>query len=127
LWAEHYGKDLSLPHKAQFIKQERGDTEGQIHPVSPSGSFLNFPWVDFLVVAIGTFIVLELLQGKSSNPDQIPFLYDIISEETELMKDSGGLGGIVVYKLNLLPIMLISAGVLLLSGSIFYSYYQGHP
>lgn len=123
LWSEFYGKDLSLPIKTQYIKQERGDIEGQIHPESPSGSYLNFPWVDFLVVSIGTFIVLEWLHGNSNEPLVLPFLYDIKSTESalplELLEDKG--------RSNILAIALITAGALLLSGSIFLSYYQGHP
>jgi len=123
LWAEFYGKDLSLPPKIQHIKQERGDTEGQIHPESPSGSYLNFPWVDFLVVAIGTFLVLELLHGKSDSLGSLPFHYDILSHETikplELLDVEG--------HSNILAIALFTAGALLLSGSIFLSYYHGHP
>jgi len=75
-------------------------------------------------VAIGTFLVLELLHGKPSDSvGSIPFLYDIISVESELPIELQG----ERENSNLIAIFLISAGALLLSGSIFLSYYHGHP
>lgn len=74
-------------------------------------------------MAIGTFIVLELLHGKSENLSSLPFHYDILSHETikplELLD--------VEKHGNILAIALFTAGALLLSGSIFLSYYHGHP
>jgi hypothetical protein len=102
---------------------ERGDPEGSVTYQSPSGSYLNFPWVDFLVVAIGTFLMLQYLHGDSSSTTVIPFSYDILSHEGALPLEEGD----VVKAGNLLATLLMTAGVLLLSGSIFLSYYHGHP
>jgi hypothetical protein len=128
LWSEFYGKDLSLPVKAQRPKIERGDNiEGLVNHPSPSGSILNFPWVDFIVISVLTFLILEYLYGNSSSGYLVsPFLYDIISEETET--NTLEISRVVNQtSVNWLAIGLLSAGALLLSGSIFLSYYHGHP
>jgi hypothetical protein len=66
-------------------KIERGDNlEGLVNHPSPSGSILNFPWVDFIVISVLTFLILEYLYGSPSSGYLVsPFIYDIISEETE--------------------------------------------
>jgi len=128
LWSEFYGKDLSLPVKSQKPKIERGDNlEGLVHHPSPSGSILNFPWVDFIVISTLTFLILEYLYGSPSSGYLVsPFVYDIISEETETntLEISRVVNSVAV---NWLAIGLMSAGAILLSGSIILSYYHGHP
>jgi len=62
---------------------ERGDLEGLVHHSSSSGSMINFPWVDFLVISILTFLILEYIYGAGTG-SQAPFFYDIVSSETEL-------------------------------------------
>jgi len=128
LWSEFYGKDLSLPVKSQKPKIERGDNlEELVHHPSPSGSILNFPWVDFIVISVLTFLILEYLYGSPSSGYLVsPFVYDIISEETETntLEISRVVNSVAV---NWLAIGLMSAGAILLSGSIILSYYHGHP
>ena len=70
--------------KNSELRTARGDTEGLVNHSSPSGSYLNFPWVDFLVISILTFLLLECLFGTHNSPPVVPFLYDIKSSETEI-------------------------------------------
>jgi hypothetical protein len=108
------------------LRTARGDTEGLVHHSSPSGSILNFPWVDFLVMSTLTFLLLEFLFGTHSSPPIIPFLYDIKSSETEIPVES--IENIIpLVGPNWFAIGLMGAGALMLSGSIFLSYYYGHP
>jgi len=131
LWSEYYKADLSLPEKREVkplvtnseIKSERGDSEGLVNHQSSSGSWLNFPWVDFLVMATLTFLMLEFLNQNSAE-GIAPFLYNSIVEESELLPpvEFG-----IESTANYIALGLISSGLLLITGSIIMSYYQGHP
>lgn len=106
---------------------ERGEPEGLVNHSSPSGSILNFPWVDFLVISILTFLLLEYLYGAHNPVPVIPFSYDILSSESELFGPEVINFDPINIPINWFAIGLMSAGAILLSGSIFLSYYHGHP
>jgi hypothetical protein len=70
--------------------------------------------------------MLEFLYGTRNHPEAIPFFYDIISKETEIPLEVLDISPLT-NQVNWFAIGLMSAGALLLSGSIFLSYYHGHP
>lgn len=108
-------------------RTERGDLEELVHHQPSSGDMLYFPWVDFLVISILTFLILEYLFGGTPDPVRLPFLYDVISQETELPTIDQEHHKLLAPNVNWVAIGLMTAGATLLLGSIFISYYQGHP
>jgi hypothetical protein len=45
----------------------------------------KFPWVDFIIGVLVSILLMEVFYGHHSGENNVPFLYDVISSETETL------------------------------------------
>jgi hypothetical protein len=130
MWAESYGKDLSLPVKPEVTRIERGDSEEpvQYQPVQP---LEGWNWVVFFSSAIIMFTwcrmwewsqIPEFLVLEEGPKDGIAPVIASISRSYLVVENNG----LEVYgNPNYFALGLLALGATLLLGTVVVSIYKG--